>query len=345
MKSYVYKEPYKIELEERVVPEPGANQVRVRVKAAAICGSDTNGFKGKSAMRVAPLVMGHEFSGVVDAVGENVEADLLGARVSANPAIPCGECFNCRTGKFNVCDYRFNIGTTMKAGPWDGAFAEYVIVPKKNLIMLPENISFEEAALLEPAAVSLRAAKMMGDIAGKTVTVFGAGPIGLLAMQAARALGADKVIAIDMAEARLELALSSGIADYVINTKNEDAVAKVLELTEGKGAYASLDAVGINVSLNSCIALTRNSGTVSMVGMASETIDGYTYKACVTREMNLKGSYCYINEIQEAADLLHQGKLNFKILITAVPMEKIQQKFEELVSGQSKDIKVVLTNE
>ena len=182
MKAYVYKEPYHIVQEERAIPEPGEGQVRVRVKAAAICGSDTNGFKGTSAMRKAPLVMGHEFSGIVDAVGANVDPALTGARVSANPAIPCGECFNCKTGKFNVCDYRWNIGTTMKAGSWDGAFADYVIVPQSNLIMLPDNVGFEEAALLEPAAVSLRAAKMMGDIAGKTVAVFGAGPIGLLAM-------------------------------------------------------------------------------------------------------------------------------------------------------------------
>ncbi len=345
MKAYVYIEPYKFVEEERGIPQPGVNQVRVQVRAASICGSDLHGFKGQSAMRVAPLVMGHEFAGIVDAVGEGVNEELVGTRVSANPAIPCGECSNCKEGRFNVCENRLSIGTTMKAGPWDGAFAEYCLVPAKNLVRMADDVSFEEAALFEPAAVSLRAAKMMGDIKGQTVAVFGAGPIGLLAMQAARILGAARVIAIDRGKPRLELAVNENMADRALNSTEVDIVEEVMKLTDGEGAYASLDAVGCAASLNTCIKMTRNAGTVSLVGMAAETMDGYSYKECVAREMNLKGSYTYINEISEAAQYRAEGKYNLGALITSVvPMSQIQEKMTELASGQSSDVKVVLVN-
>lgn len=219
------------------------------------------------------------------------------------------------------------------------------MVPAKNLVRMADDVSFEEAALFEPAAVSLRAAKMMGDIKGQTVAVFGAGPIGLLAMQAARILGAARVIAIDRGKPRLELAVNENMADRALNSTEVDIVEEVMKLTDGEGAYASLDAVGCAASLNTCIKMTRNAGTVSLVGMAAETMDGYSYKECVARKMNLKGSYTYINEISEAAQYRAEGKYNLGALITSVvPMSQIQEKMTELASGQSSDVKVVLVN-
>lgn len=131
MKAYVYTEPYKIEMQERETPEPKKGEVRIRVKATSICGSDTGGFKGTSAMRVAPLVMGHEFSGVVDKLGDEVTGKEsrwpfeLGSRVVVYPNIACGTCENCKAGLPNVCDNRFIPGTTMPAGSYDGAFSDY----------------------------------------------------------------------------------------------------------------------------------------------------------------------------------------------------------------------------
>jgi threonine dehydrogenase-like Zn-dependent dehydrogenase len=342
MKAYVYTKPYTIELQERPMPEPGKGEVRLKVKAVSICGSDTGGFKGTSAMRIAPLVMGHEFSGQVDAVGPGVDSVKAGLRAGVYPNIACGSCPDCQAGLPNICDKRFIPGTTMPAGGRDGAYAEYVIVPAKNLIPLPDAVSFEEASMFEPASVGLRGAKKMGDIKGKTVAVFGAGPIGLLTMQSAKILGAARIIVLDIVDERLALAKKLG-ASETVNTSDGNAVKKVKELTEGRGVYASADCVGIGASLNGCIGMTANGGTVSMVGMASAKIDGFEYKDCVAREITLAGSYCYVDELWEIKDLLAAGKYNFKDMITTVmPLDGIQSKMEELVSGKSKDVKVIL---
>ncbi|MCD8139088.1 MAG: alcohol dehydrogenase catalytic domain-containing protein [Planctomycetaceae bacterium] len=345
MKSYVYTKPFTIEMQERPLLEPKSGQVRLKVKAVSICGSDIGGFKGTSAMRVAPLVMGHEFAGIVDAVGEGADVSLVGARVGVHPTIACGTCPECESGLPNICNNRFTPGTTMPAGPWDGAFAEYVVVPQDRLIRIPDVISFEEAAVFEPASVALRGAKKMGDIKGKTVAVFGAGPIGLLTMQSARIMGAATIIAIDIVDERLAMAKKFSGASTTINSSKEDAVAKARDATNGLGVDASADCVGIATSLNTCIKMTKNDGIVSMVGMASAQIDGFEYKECVTREIHLQGSYCYTNEPREIADLLVAGKFDFKSLITSVvPMSQVQKKMEELVFGSSTDVKVILVD-
>lgn len=345
MKAYVFTKPFTIEMQERPMPEPGEGEVLLKMKAVSICGSDTSGFKGTSAMRVAPLVMGHEFSGIVEKVGAGVDAKLVGQRSGVYPNIACDECADCKAGLPNICDNRYIPGTTMPAGGRDGAYAEYVVIPASSLIKLPENVSFEEASMFEPASVGLRGAKMMGDIKDRIVVVFGAGPIGQLTMQSAKILGARDVIAIDVVDERLALAKKASGATYAVNSKNEDAVGKVKEITGGQGAYASADCVGIAPSLNGCIKMTRNGGTVSMIGMASATIDGFEYKDCVAREIALKGSYCYVDELWEINDLLAAGKYNFKDLITSVvPLDQIQKKMEELTSGKSTDVKVILTD-
>lgn len=351
MKAYVYTAPYTIEVQDREIPEPKKGEVRVRVKATSICGSDTGGFKGTSAMRVAPLVMGHEFSGVVDKLGEGVTGKeskwdfAEGTRVVVYPNIACGTCANCQAGLPNICDNRFIPGTTMPAGSYDGAFSDYVIVPAESMIPIPDSISFEEGSMFEPASVGLRGARMMGDIKGKTVVVFGAGPIGLMTLQSAKILGAAKIISIDLSEKRLELAKKLG-ADVTINSKNEDAVKVVREITGGNGVDASADCVGIGVSLNASIAMTKNGGTVAMIGMGQAKVDGFEYKDCVAREITLKGSYCYVDELYDIKDLLAAGKYDFKSMITSVePMDQLENKLNELISGNSDDIKVILVNE
>ncbi|GAA0796474.1 galactitol-1-phosphate 5-dehydrogenase [Faecalicatena orotica] len=347
MKAYCYVSPYKIEEQERETPEPGKGQVRIKVKAVSICGSDTGGFKGTSAMRVAPLVMGHEFSGVVDKYGEGVENPSIpvGGRVVVYPNIQCGECPDCKAGLPNLCEERFIPGTTMPAGGYDGAMADYVVVPAEKLIPIPDSISFEEGSMFEPTSVALRGVKMLSDVKDKVVTVFGAGPIGLLALECLKYLGAKDVICIDLNQQRLEKALECG-ASHVINSGLEDPVLKVMEITNGKGADAGADCVGIAVSLNTSMKMVRNGGEIAMIGMAAEHMDGFEYKYAVAHEMKLKGSYCYVDELYEIPKMLTSGKINLKKLITTVaPMNQVQKKMEELVSGRSTDVKVVLVNE
>lgn len=347
MKAYCYTAPFTIEEQERPMPEPGANEVRIEVKAVSICGSDTGGFKGTSAMRQAPLVMGHEFSGVVDAYGEGVADPSVpvGGRVVVYPNIQCGECPDCKAGLPNLCEERYIPGTTMPRGGYDGAMADYVVVPADKLIPLPDSISFEEGSMFEPTSVALRGVKMLSDVKDKVVTVFGAGPIGLLALECLKSLGAKDVIAIDLNDERLAVAKECG-ASYIINTKNEDPVTRVMEITGGKGADAGADCVGIAVSLNTSMKMVRNGGEVAMIGMATEHMDGFEYKYAVAHEMKLFGSYCYVDELYDIVDMLVEGKINLKRLITSVvPMNQVQTKMEELTSGNSKDVKVVLVNE
>lgn len=347
MKAYCYVEPYKIVEQERPIPEPGKDQVRIKVKAVSICGSDTGGFKGTSAMRVAPLIMGHEFSGIVDKYGEGTtkESVPVGGRVVVYPNIQCEECPDCKAGLPNLCEERFIPGTTMPAGGYDGAMADYVVVPADKLIPIPDSVSFEEGSMFEPTSVALRGVKMLSDVKDKVVTVFGAGPIGLLALECLKYLGAKEVICIDLNPQRLEKAMECG-ASYVINSKEEDPVAKVMEITGGKGADAGADCVGIAISLNTSMKMVKNGGEVAMIGMAAEHMDGFEYKYAVAHEMKLKGSYCYVDELYEIPDMLVQGKIDLKKLITTVaPMNQVQQKFEELISGKSEDVKVVLVNE
>lgn len=347
MKAYCYVAPFKIEEQERPMPEPGKNEVRIRVKAVSICGSDTGGFKGTSAMRVAPLVMGHEFSGIVDKYGEGVENPVVavGERVVVYPNIPCGECPDCKAGLPNLCEERFIPGTTMPAGGYDGAMADYVVVPADKLIPISDKISFEEGSMFEPTSVALRGVKMLSEVKDKTITVFGAGPIGLLALECLKYLGAKDVICIDLNTQRLEKALECG-ASYVINSKEEDVVKRVMEITDGKGADAGADCVGIAVSLNTSMKIVKNGGEIAMIGMATEHMDGFEYKYAVAHEMKLKGSYCYVDELYEIPKMIEEGKLDLKKLITTVaPMNQVQEKFEDLVSGNSKEVKVILVNE
>ncbi|MBU3874889.1 alcohol dehydrogenase catalytic domain-containing protein [Faecalicatena sp. AGMB00832] len=347
MKAYCYVEPFKIEEQERPTPEPGKGQVRIKVKAVSICGSDSGGFKGTSAMRVAPLVMGHEFSGIVDKYGEDVKNPSVpvGGRVVVYPNIPCGECPDCKAGLPNLCENRFIPGTTMPAGGYDGAMADYVVVPADKLIPIPDSMSFEEGSMFEPTSVALRGVKMLSDVKDKVVTVFGAGPIGLLALECLKSLGAKDVICIDLNEQRLEKALECG-ASYVINSGKEDPVAKVMEITGGKGADAGADCVGIAVSLNTSMKMVKNGGEIAMIGMATEHMDGFEYKYAVAHEMKLKGSYCYVDELYEIPELITSGKIDLKKLITSVvPMNQVQKKMEELVSGKSTDVKIILVNE
>lgn len=341
MKALMYNGVFDISIKEVEKPRPNLDEVCIKVKAVSICGSDLTGYKGKNAMRVAPLVMGHEFAGEIVELGKGVNNLQVGTRVTVNPNVYCGKCVNCRAGKFNVCEFRRIVGTTMARGSYHGAMAEYVCVPQMTIIPLPDNVSYDEAAIIEPLAVSLHGAKKAGDIRGKSVVVLGAGPIGLLAIQCLKALGAKTVIATDILAERLAMALKCG-ANFVFNTQKEDIKQKIMEITNGNGVAAVFDAVGIRESVNQAINVIGNGGNIICVGMGSPVAE-LEFKKLITHEINLLGSYTYTTEMREAVELLQKGELNVKDLITTVaPLEKGAEVFADLASGNSSDIKVIL---
>jgi len=340
MKALVYYGPRDIRYMEVEAPKPKVGEVLVRVKAVSICGSDLSGYKAVSAMRAPGLIMGHEFSGEIAELGEGVTGLKPGDRVGVVTNLFCGRCQDCKDGRTNVCDYRYIIGTTMKAGSYNGAMAEYVVAPAEKIMHLPDHVSFDECALVEPLSISLRAAKHAGDVRGKTTAVFGAGPIGLMGIMCFKSFGAKRIIAIDVLDNRLDMALRCGATD-VINS-NEDVPAITRKMTDGIGIDVVFDAAGVPATVNSAIEIARNGGTILMVGMASPTFE-IEYKHAVVKELKLLASYMYTTEMQEGLQMIIDGKLDVARMITSRhPLSEGPKMFEELASGNTKEIKVIL---
>ena len=344
MKALVFKGPRDMQYLDVPTPEPGPDDVRIRPKAVSICGSDSSGYKGGNSMRTPGLIMGHEFSGVIEKLGKNVKNLSIGQRVGVHTNIFCETCRDCKEGRDNVCVNRAIIGTTMpKAGQYHGAMADYVIAPAKKIIPLPDHVSFNEAALAEPLSIGIRSTKRLKDIKGKTVLVYGAGAIGLLTMQCIRAEEASRIIAVDTVEYRLEVAKECG-ASVIINSKNQNVQKIIDEMTDSGGVDVVFDCVGVKDTINNDIKLVRCGGTIVCIGLGDNTIE-IDYKDAVCKEITFIGAYMYTNELEEGLDLIAAGKLDVGKIITGVyPMSEGAKHFELIARGESKDIKIILTN-
>lgn len=339
----VYYGPWDLRYVDVKTPEPGRDQVLVRVKSVSICGSDLSGYKGGSAMRVPPLIMGHEFSGEIAGLGPGVTNAKVGDRVGIVTNLYCGKCQDCRDGLSNICDNRYIIGTTMKAGSYNGAMADYVVAPAEKIMPLPDRVSFDECALVEPLSISLRATKHAGEVKGKTVAVFGAGPIGLMGILCLKAFGAKRIIAIDIVDNRLKMASQCGATDAV--NSRDDVLGVTRGMTSGVGVDVVFDAAGVPETVNAGIEIARNGGKLIMVGMASPKFE-IEYKHAICKELKLLGSYMYTTEMREGLDMISSGKINVRQIITSRhPMSEGPRLFEELTSGKTSDIKVILTND
>ncbi|MCD8140353.1 MAG: zinc-binding dehydrogenase [Planctomycetaceae bacterium] len=345
MKALVFVGPRDMQYQDVPTPEPKEGEVRIHVKAVSICGSDSGGYKGGSAMRTPGLIMGHEFSGVIEKLGPGVTGLQVGQRVGTVTCLFCETCRDCQDGLGNVCMNRAIIGTTMpKYGPYPGAMADFVIAPAKKIMPLPDHVSFNEAALIEPLAISLRAVKHVKDIKGKTVAVYGAGPIGLLAMQVLRAREAARIIAIDVVDSRLEMAKECG-ATHIINSKNEKVEDIIAAMTDDGGVDVVFDAVGAPATINGGVEIVRCGGTVVWIGLAVPVFE-FDYKHAVCKEITFQCSYMYTTEMEEGLDLIASGKMDVAKIITGVyPMSEGGKHFELIAKGESKDIKIILAND
>jgi 2-desacetyl-2-hydroxyethyl bacteriochlorophyllide A dehydrogenase len=342
MKALVFHGPRDLRYEDVPKPEPKTDEVLVRMRAVSICGSDLSGYRGGNPMRVPPLIMGHEFSGEIAELGSGVTGLKVGERVGVVTNLFCKACEDCKNDLQNVCDNRYIIGTTMAAGGYDGAMAEYVVAPAEKIMRLPDHVSFNECALVEPLSISLRATKHAGDVKGKMVAVFGAGPIGLLGIACMKNAGAKKIIAIDLVDKRLAMAKEMG-ATHTINSK-EDVYQYTRGLTNGVGVDCVFDAAGVEPTINTGVEIVRNGGKIIMVGMAAAKIN-IELKHAICKELKLLGSYMYTTEMNEGLDLIISGGIDVKKIITSVyPLSDGAKILEELASGNTKDIKVILTN-
>ena len=341
MKALVLEKP--MHLEYREVPDPvlaDDRSVLVRLKAAAICGSDVHGMDGSTGRRIPPVIMGHEAAGVIEQVGRNVSSFAAGDRVTFDSTIYCGECFFCRRGQPNLCDNRRVLGVSCADYRQDGTFAELVAVPDRILYTLPESLDFVSASLTEPLAVAAHAARIGSPEPGDSILVVGAGLIGLLLIQVLRANCSGTIIAVDMDNGRLESARAFG-ADHTV-LAGPDAVRKIQELTHGRGADQAFEAVGATAPVETAVQGLRKGGTLTLIGNTSPRIE-LPLQAVVTRQLTLKGSCAISGEYPFALDLMASGKVDAKAIVSATaPLSEGASWFARLYAREAGLMKVVM---
>lgn len=341
MKALLLTDYKKLEIVETPRPEIRSDEVLVRVQACGICGSDVHGYDGTSGRRVPPLIMGHEASGTIEEVGSAVSVPAPGTRVAFDSTAFCGECSFCRSGRPNLCDNRTVLGVSCGAYRRHGAFAEYVAVPARSLCSLPADLPFEHAAMVEPVSVAAHAVGRTPPVAGGTALVLGAGMIGLLVIQSLRLAGWTRVIAVDLDVDRLNLATQLG-ADEAINASEQDVLKAVLDLTEGQGAEAVFEVVGISETVEPAVSAARKGGSVVLVGNLAPKVN-LPLQAVVTRELSLYGSCAINGECAQSVEQIASGAIKVSALISATAsLEEGPEWFERLYRAERGLMKVIL---
>lgn len=316
MKALQLTAPSTLSLVDLTRPVPAPGEVLVRVRACGICGSDLHGMDGSSGRRIPPVVMGHEASGTIEAVGENVTGWQSGDRVTFDSTVWCGECDFCQSGRVNLCDARQVVGVSCAEFHRDGAFAEFLTLPTRILHRLPDDMPFEEAAFAEPVGVALHAVSRAGDISGKSVLVVGSGLIGLLVIQALKRAGAGHITAVDLDDSRLELALKLGSTEAL----RPEAVTREHDI--------AFEVVGAAPTIDLAMRRVRKGGKVVLVGNLAPSVP-FPLQIAVTRELDVLGSCAICGEYPDAIDAIASRVIDVRPLITAsFPLAEGPQAFD-----------------
>ncbi|HEY8347403.1 MAG TPA: galactitol-1-phosphate 5-dehydrogenase [Symbiobacteriaceae bacterium] len=333
MKAVRLHSPGDLRVEDVPIPTPGPHDLLVQVGAAGVCGSDIPRAMVVGAHKM-PITLGHEFSGTVVEVGKEVKGFVPGDRVTVAPLIPCNTCRWCRSGNYSLCERYDYFGSRR-----DGAFAEFVTVPEGNAVKLPENIPLETAALCDPASIAVHAFKKAGtSLDGKTVAIFGAGPIGLLAVQIAKLLGAARVVAVDVEDPKIQQALDVG-ADAAVNSRRQDPVAFIQEFTQGELAQVVLDTAGTPQTQEQSILATGRLGVAVWVGISHRdlTLSEKAVDMILRRELQVVGSWNSFSapfpgdEWTRVVEWMRQGKIRTEPIIThRLPLDQAPEIFKHL---------------
>jgi len=315
MKALVLKAYGELEVQDRPEPAVGPSDVLVRVMACGICGSDVHGLDGSTGRRRPPVIMGHEASGVVERVGTGVTTVRSGDRVTFDSMIYNPDSFFSRRGLTNLCDDRRVLGVSCEDYRRDGAFAELVSVPAHIVYRMPAGMAFEQAAMAEPVSVAVHARRLTPLTPDDTVAVFGAGLIGLMVVQVLKAAPVRRIIAVDLEDDRLAVARELGAA-HVFNSRNTDVTREVQALTDGRGADATFEAVGIEPTVRGAIAAVRKGGCVTLVGNLAPDVS-LPLQSVVTREIRLQGSCASAGEYPECLELITSGRVQVDRFISA----------------------------
>ncbi len=327
------------------VPQPGDNDVLVRVAYAGICGSDMHIFNGDFASRTRlPLIPGHEFSGVVDRVGKDVKSFKIGEKVVVDPIIWCGKCAACQRGHYPACSSLKLIGIDM-----DGGFGEYVCVHQSMLYKMPDSVSLLDAALMEIYSIGFHACKRAGLQKNDTVVIWGSGRIGQAILQAARTITSNTIFCVDILHSRLINAKSAYPDIITINTVDQDPIKCINEMTQNRGVDIAFEAVGHAKTVEKrpnpvqgCIKAIRGAGTVCVLGLGDVPSPVLT-KALIWKEATIVASRVSHGEFSEAINHLNRGVLKPDSLVSKVfDASEVQQAFELLHTHPENYLKVIL---
>ena len=322
-----------------VIEDP--QDILVKIKASAICGSDFHGFDGSTGRRRPPIVMGHEAAGEVVETGPGVRSFKKGDRVTFDSTIYCGHCFFCRQGRMNLCDNRTVLGVSCAEYRRHGTFAEYVSIPERIASLLPDSLSYEEAACTEPVGVAFHALNITPISMNDTVAVVGSGLIGNLVIQLLASSGSGRIIALDIDPYRRDTALSFG-ADEALDPLDPELLDKIGALTQGKGADRVIEAVGATEPINTACDIVRKGGSVTLVGNVSPRAE-IPLQGIVSREISLYGSCAICGEYPLVLDLMARKKADVKPLLSAaVPLKEGNEWMHKLYRREGNLLKVVL---
>lgn len=342
MKALVLEAYNKLVFKEVPKPECKPNEVLVKVKACGICGSDVHGMDGSTGRRIPPLIMGHEASGIIEEIGKGVHALAIGDRVTFDSTEYQLNDWYTLQGKYNLSDNRKVLGVSPKEYRRHGAFAEYIVVPEHIVYKLPDKVSFEQAAMVEPVAVASHAIRLTPINLGDNVLVVGVGMIGLFLVQVLKLSNAGSVIAIDLDEQKLELAKKFG-ADHTFNSSSPDLQKKILSLTKDRGVDVAFEAVGIEPTVNMAIENVRKGGAVTLVGNLAPKVN-FPLQSIVTREIRVQGSCAIAGEYEQVLEMMQNGLVDIEPLLSATaPLSEGASWFKRLYDKEPGLNKVVLT--
>ncbi|VUS97907.1 Zn-dependent oxidoreductase [Klebsiella spallanzanii] len=336
MKSIVIRQPNELVIEERPLAQPAAGEVRVKVKLAGICGSDSHIYRGHNPFAKYPRVIGHEFFGVIDAVGEGVADKAIGQRVSVDPVISCGHCYPCSVGKPNVCTSLVVLGVHR-----DGGFSEYAVVPAKNAWLVPENVSDRHAVMIEPFTIAANVTGHVDPTDQDIALVYGAGPMGLTTIQVLkRVYRVKQVIVVDRIDERLQMAQRNG-ADWVINNSDEP----LADTLKAKGIQPTLiiDAACHPSILQEAVSLASPAARIVLMGFSTEPSQ-VVQQGITGKELSIFSSRLNANKFPVVIAWLEQGLINPEELIThEFAYQDVVDALELFENDRKRCCKVLLT--
>lgn len=330
------------EIQPTDIPTIGKEDVLVKVSYIGICGSDITFFEDHTVHGALnfdlPIILGHEVAGIITKVGENVTSLNIGDRVAIEPGIPCGKCEYCKSGHYNICP-SVNF---MAAPPFHaGAMSKYIKHPAAWVHKLPDNVSTLEGAMLEPLSVGMYAVKRANPQIGDSVTILGAGCIGLVTLLALKAIGIDNITVIDLMDNRLELARKLG-ARYTINSAKEDMIEMVMAQTENKGTTYVFETAGSVVTTKAAESIVKCGGKIIMVGQVHQPVE-YDFFEIGLKEVDIINVFRYVNIYPMALEAVSSGRIDVKQIVTnKFSWKQAQQAYECALYNKKEAVKVVI---